>query len=437
MQNTTQAFSFTGAGAPQLYARGGSGLVTGAVLERCPELTVPELGASFVVPWWCGPGILGVPDANADGTCMRPTPGTELPDGAGRTLPLWFRTDTGPGCFAVTAELFAERPCADALLFVSRRRLAWRGALQAGQSVTVTALCDVSPIYAAGSLCKVESVDVALVGDGVRLRGVTVAPADVPRLCLMGDSTVTDQNSPVPYAPGACYAGWGQMMPLYVGAQYCVSNHAHSGLSTETFRNEGHYENLCALLRPGDMVLIQFGHNDQKWKHLAADTGYRANLLRYLDELRVLGAAPVLVTPLARNTWKDAQTYNDLLADNARVVLELAAQESLPAVDLHAWMMRGIQADGMDASRRWYHPCDYTHLNDFGAYRVAGFVAGELRRLGLLDGARPWPAEWAPCGPMEVLEPPQDWEQRGLVRPESDKPLVDYGMIAEFPWPIQ
>ena len=370
---------------------GGAGVVTWREGELYPELHTPELGANFTRPWWYADDVIDLVEGSAQGVLVTPSLSVRPDDLRDRVLPLWFRADTGPGCFAVRVTLCARRACPEALLFVSRRRLAWRGALAAGERVTVEALCDVSPVYPAGEsgltdsspgLCQVRGVDIARVGKWVCLQRVQVRPAAVPRLCLMGDSTVTDQPSPVFYAPGACYAGWGQMLPVYAGMQYCVSNHAHSGLSTETFRTEGHYANLCGILRPGDMVLMQFGHNDQKWKHLAADTGYHKNLTRYIDELRVLGARPVLVTPLARNTWRDEHTYNDLLANHAAAVLNLGTEKDVPVVDLHAWMMQEIQAVGMRGARQWFHPCDYTHLNDFGAARACWPPTRRYRRTG-------------------------------------------------------
>lgn len=428
------------------YQKDGAGVVGWRELARDPQLKTPELGADFTVPWWYASRAVTVQQGTEQGVCVKPAADVRPDDLRERSLPLWFRADTGPGCFRVTATLYAKQNCPDALLFVSRRRLAWRGALCAGQSVTVRCLCDVSPIYPAGKsgltdsspgLCQMNSVDLSVVGAGVCLQRVSIRRARVPRLCLAGDSTVTDQSSPVFYCPGACYSGWGQMLPIYVGEQYCVSNHAHSGLSTQTFRSEGHYDNLRALLRPGDVVLIQFGHNDQKWKHLAADTGYWQNLSRYIDELRALQARPVLVTPLARNTWKDEESYNDLLFQHAGAVTRLGQEKGVPVVDLHAWMIDTITKAGMQAARQWFHPFDYTHLNDFGSYLVAGFVAAQLRKLGFLATDTPIPPPWPVSGPMSELEPPPDWRARGLVRPENDKPLVDYGLVTDFPWPVQ
>lgn len=405
------------------YCEGGYGFVTDREIAAYPALRIPELSNGFVRPWWYG--AFSSAPSNCDG----------------RALPVHFRADTGRGCFAVSAVLAAETDCREILVFISRRRLAWRGALKAGERVEIEALCDVSPIYPAGHSgltdsspgCREDNaVDLTLaaMGGSVRLESVRIRESNAPRLFLMGDSTVTDQTAMVPYAPGCTYCGWGQMLPVHLGLDYCVSNHAHSGLSTESFRAEGHYANLLSLVRPDDLVLIQFGHNDQKHRHLDAFGGYYENLLRYIRELTERGAVPILVTPLARNTWKSETEYNDLLEEQAAAMFDLGEAHDVPVLDLHGAMMDCLCARGMDASRCWFHPCDYSHLNDFGAHMAAGFVVSAMAEYGFTEKS-PQPA-WLPYGPMEELALPE-----GAEPPEGARPLVDYGLIADFPWPIQ
>lgn len=148
-------------------------------------------------------------------------------------------------------------------------------------------------------------------GCGGALAAAAVAEApDVRRIWVCGDSTVTDQTANLPYAPGTSYCGWGQMLPAYL-PDVCITNHAHSGLTTESFTSEGHWDIVKPRLRAGDICLYQFGHNDQKLAHLQAYGGYTDRLRTYIKEARTAGAVPVLVTPLARNSWKNAAHYND------------------------------------------------------------------------------------------------------------------------------
>lgn len=430
--------SFREGPAPR-YVPGGEGLVGRQERERFPAVRISETGSGFSPAWWYENKDIGVPVSDSSGVRVCPGPDLRPEDLAGRSLPLWYRADTGAGKYRLTVTLTAPEDCGEVLLFVSRRRLVWRGGLKRGEQKVLTALCDVSPIVAVGGgdaaqgdLGRTEdtSVDIAVIG--AALTAVAIAPWEGPSLYLMGDSTVTDQPASVPYAPGEVYSGWGQILPLWLGAQYCVSNHAHSGLSTETFRDRGHWALLREQIRPGDLVLAQFGHNDQKRLHLAAERGYRENLLRYIRELRELGARPALVTPLARNTWASPEAYNDMLLPFRRAMERIGEEEGIPVLNLHAAMKDAILTAGLDAARVWFHPCDYTHLNDFGAHMAAGFVFREMVRNGLAED-REIPL-WRVHGPLDGLTPPAE---DGLTPPAgAPAPLVDYGLIPDAPWPI-
>lgn len=421
--------------AAPVYMPGNFGFVTHAEVQQYPTLQIPELSSGFVNPQWHSDMVLTHLSCSEYGVAAEPYPEK------GRAFPLRFRADTGAGCFWVKLHLFAERECPELLVFVSRRRLVRRCGMKAGEAITIKASCDVSPIYPAGESgmtdtspgCMTdESVDISIVAMGgmVRLTACSIESAHVSRMLLMGDSTVADQHADIPYAPACTYCGWGQMLPAFLGTEYCVSNHAHSGLTTESFCEEGHFHNLCALIRPGDVVLMQFGHNDQKWRHLSADTGYSENLVRYIQELEALGARPILITPMARNTWKSDTEYNDLLSAHAKAVQKVANKNGVPVIDLHGKMMAQIKDCGMQAARQWFHTCDYTHTNDFGAYLAAGFVAEGLRTAGFVH-MQP-PADWHTYGPIEPLSSPKD-----CIPSKISKPLVDYGLVPDFPWAVQ
>lgn len=203
----------------------------------------------------------------------------------------------------------------------------------------------------------------------------------VTTVFLCGDSTVTDQSAEIPYLPGACYASWGQALPAFLEGRTAVENQAHCGLTTETFRQEGHWDIVKRFLRPGDFCLIQFGHNDQKLPHLLADKEYPLNLRRYIEEARALGGRPVLVTSLGRNIWKPDGTYHDLLEEHAEAVKAVGEATNTPVIDLHDYSMRFIERTGMERSCGYFHPGDYTHTNEYGAVLFASFLAKELGRL--------------------------------------------------------
>lgn len=319
-----------------------------------------------------------------------------------RTDAYCVRISATEGRYIIRVNITASQDTKEALLFANKRRLIWRGDLRSGETISVSALCMVHPLLPGTTDVPLQGKDIelALIAPGACIDAVCAAPANVPAVLLMGDSTVTDQEALSPYAPGATYCGWGQMLPAYLGENACVGNFAHSGLTVETFRTEGYYDLMKTMLLPGDFVLMQFGHNDQKRSHLTAEGGYAEGLRAYIAELRTLGAKPVLVTPLARNSWKNEETYLDLLSAFAQSAKAVAAEMGVPLIDLHGFMKAHLLRTGRDAAKTLFHIGDYTHTNDFGANLAADFVAAELARLGLMrvNACAPWP----PHGPYDV-----------------------------------
>ena len=127
----------------------------------------------------------------------------------------------------------------------------------------------------------------------------------------------------------------GQMLPAYLNGKIAVSNHAHSGQTVETFRAEGHYAIIQAHIRFGDYLMIQFAHNDQKLANLRAKEGYMEALCRYIEETLAIGAYPILVTPVCRNTWRVSGVYADFLEEYAQACKLAAARYQIPVIDLH------------------------------------------------------------------------------------------------------
>ncbi len=360
----------------QLYMPPAYGFLTEENRQRAKRLQILELNSGFEPVYWCQGRELTRICADGHGVYVHWT-------GEGE-LPLTFAADVpAEGNYRVGITLYAET-AVDVMIFLGRRRLAWRGMI-AGlwQGTFVTNICPVIPRTYEEPL-EARTLHVTVLGRGVRLAAVEAEPWDGRTLYIAGDSTVTDQSADYPYLPGRSYCGWGQMLPAFLGTQMAVSNHAHSGLTTESFRTEGHYQILYERLREGDVCLMQFGHNDQKLMHLAAEGGYRENLIRYIEEIRGKGAAPVLVTPLARNSWRgDDGSYNDLLASYADACARLAEEYQVPLLDLHGKSMEFVTACGREKAMRYFFPGDYTHSNDYGAYRYAGYVYGDMVRSGL------------------------------------------------------
>ncbi len=293
------------------------------------------------------------------------------------------------GQYLVTLEIRPRREMRKVRIFARRRRLcAAVPELAAGETFRIrlcVEVCDVIPRAEEG-VKRDLSVDVNVLAeepfDGDRVRIVSVEETRCPVIHLAGDSTVTDQPADRPCEPETNYSGWGQMLPYYLQEGVAVANHAYSGLTTETFRELGFYGIIENCRKPGDYLFLQFGHNDQKHKHLRARGGYRDNLARYIEENRRAGLYPVLVTPLARNTWhEDGSGYHDLLEANAAVCLELGKEMDVPVLDLHGVSMNDIMVRGRDAVKPLFVPGDYTHTNICGAQTAAFMVASEMKRV--------------------------------------------------------
>jgi lysophospholipase L1-like esterase len=201
---------------------------------------------------------------------------------------------------------------------------------------------------------------------------------EVPTLYLAGDSTVTDQAE----APSA---SWGQMLPRFFGADISVANHAESGETLKSFVTGLRLDKLLSRLAPGDWVMIQFGHNDQKsqWPqtYVDAETTYRSWLRVYIAEVRRRGATAILVTPPERRNFDAAGHIVDSHGDYPQAVRDVARDEGVALVDLHDMSRRFYEALGPELAARAFADAgrDKTHHNEYGAYSLARMVIEGLR----------------------------------------------------------
>ena len=218
------------------------------------------------------------------------------------------------------------------------------------------------------------------------------------KILLAGDSTVA--NCPTYEYP---MSGWGAQLPPHVYSWAAVHNFAKGGANTESFREEGLWAQLLETAEAGDIVLIQFGHNDQKKAHLAARTGYAANLRTMVAEVRGLGATPVLCTSVERRQFLEGTgtpgALEESLEDYPDVVREVSVELQLPFIDLNSWTRARYVELGVEESKSLFchfgpgeHAfwsaglADNTHFSQGGASLVAAEVAAQLRLLGFPEG---------------------------------------------------
>lgn len=209
------------------------------------------------------------------------------------------------------------------------------------------------------------------------------------KILLAGDSTVA--NCPTYEYP---MSGWGAHLAPELYSWGAVHNYAKGGATTESFREEGIWTALLHQAVKGDVVLIQFGHNDQKRPHLAARTGYAANLRRMIADVQAKGARPILCTSVERRHFSQG-VLEETLEDYPEVVRELGAELGLDVIDLNAWTRALYTQLGEAGSKElFFHVgpgehaywagglLDNTHFHERGAQRIAAHVAGQLVALG-------------------------------------------------------
>lgn len=217
------------------------------------------------------------------------------------------------------------------------------------------------------------------------LAAVAPAFAATPRVFIAGDSTASAY--PPERAPRQ---GWGMQLQQYLAEGVEVRNHAQSGRSARSFIEQGWLDAIARELRAGDVLLIQFGHNDAKvedparYSEPAAE--YPRWLLRHVELARSRGATPVLVTPAARRKF-DGNQLLDTHGPYPQAMRELARREGLALVDLTASSMDWLRRTDDARSRPYFmhvpaqKQADDTHFSAAGAQLMACLVAAGWRRV--------------------------------------------------------
>jgi lysophospholipase L1-like esterase len=233
-----------------------------------------------------------------------------------------------------------------------------------------------------------------------------VAPALAePTLFIAGDSTAAHYDGPG-------QQGWGEPFAQYFdSSKINVANRARGGRSSRTFITEGHWSALLDELRPGDIVLLQFGHNDAgalnqeppesslplrargtipgigdeseeidnvvTGKHEVVHS-YGWYLRQMIDDVRAHDATPILLTLTVRNTWDEAG-YIECGEGSYREWAKAVAQtEQVPLVDVRRIIADRYQKLGPDAVAAFFEN-DHIHTNAAGAdFNARAVVAGLL-----------------------------------------------------------
>ncbi len=231
---------------------------------------------------------------------------------------------------------------------------------------------------------------------------------------IIGDSTAANKD----LSKGKQERGWGMALQCFFDDNIIVDNHAVNGRSSLSFINEGRWNKVLEKLRPGDYVIIQFGHNDEKApkdRHTDPGSTFDYNLAKYVRETREHGGIPVLMSCVVRrnffvkapdiaddellrtSTFKDGvkMVEGDSLIDT-HGLYRIAPRDVARRMNVHFVDANQITHDleqglGTEASKRlhmWYRPGeepsepkgkqDNTHYNIYGAHQVARLLADAL-----------------------------------------------------------
>ena len=218
----------------------------------------------------------------------------------------------------------------------------------------------------------------------------------LPTIFVVGDSTANNN------ANGA--RGWGDPFASYFDtAKVNVTNRARAGRSSRTFITEGLWDKVLADVKPGDFVLIQFGHNDggpvdkdrargslpglgEESEEVTMPDGRKEVVHTFgwynrkmIMDVKAKGATPIMLSPTVRNIWKDNHVERDL-GQFRQWSAEIARSENIPYVDLSAIVANKYEEMGQEKVKEMF-ATDHTHTSPVGAELNAASVVAGLKGL--------------------------------------------------------
>jgi lysophospholipase L1-like esterase len=219
-----------------------------------------------------------------------------------------------------------------------------------------------------------EKLTLEFNGSRPAVSSIVIEPVSVPTIFLLGDSTVCDQ-------PSEPYASWGQMLTRFFGDRVAIANNAESGESLRSSLGAKRLDKVLSLMKPGDYLLIQYGHNDEKEKGegVGAFTTFKASLKLFVDGARKKGGIPILITPVQRRTFDANGKITNSHGDYPDAVRQAAKEENVPLIDLNALSKDLYEALGKEDSGRLFKEGDGTHHNNYGAYELAKTIVQSIR----------------------------------------------------------
>ena len=320
------------------------------------------------------------------------------------TQPIDFAVKVPDGNYRVTVTLGSKKRAAQTVVRAeSRRHYSDVITTKKGQFRTLTFVVNKhEPAIDAARQVKLKPreltyknwdamLNLQFCGPAPAVQRITITPdTTATTVYLCGNSTVVDQEQEP-------WASWGQMITRWFDDRVVVANYAESGLSATTFLAQLRLDKILSTLRPGDYVICEFGHNDEKEKKPGdgAWYSYTRNLKIFVDRVREKGGNLILVTPTARRFFEaDQQTLRNTHGDYPEAMRTVARRENVPYIELNGMSTTLYQTLGFEGSKKAlvHYPAntfadqpkplaDNTHFNPFGAWEVAKMVVMGLKQL--------------------------------------------------------
>ncbi|RYE18645.1 MAG: rhamnogalacturonan acetylesterase, partial [Sphingobacteriaceae bacterium] len=190
------------------------------------------------------------------------------------------------------------------------------------------------------------------------------------------------------------WASWGQMIPRFFKPGIVIANHAESGLTLGSFIGSKRLEKVLSLMKSGDYLFIEFGHNDQKEKgpNDGAYKSYTERLKFFVSEVKKKGGIPVIVTSTSRRSFGTDGKIENSLGDYPEAARQVAQNEHVNLIDLNAMTTKMWDALGTESSTKAFvhYPAnsypgqdkallDNTHFNPYGAYEIAKCIVQGIK----------------------------------------------------------
>ncbi len=191
---------------------------------------------------------------------------------------------------------------------------------------------------------------------------------NAPVIYLLGDSTVADQSREP-------WNSWGQMLTRWFKPTIAVANHSESGESYSSAKGARRLDKVVSLLKKGDYVFLQYGHNDMKDSRIDIPK-YKELIKSFIDAVKAKDATPVVVTSMERRSGVDKPT----LGEFPQAARDVAKAENVPCIDLNASSMIFYKALGKNLKLAFE---DGTHHNNYGSYEMSKMIVMGIKQARL------------------------------------------------------